>query len=142
MTHDDAVNFFEEQQRNWAARDAAALTASHTDDATIISPIFRTVKGHQEILESYRTLFTTFPDWTYVAEPALVDGTKVAQPFIVSATHVHDFMGMPGSNRKFEIQGVILYEMRDGLIAHELRCYDFTGLLIQLGVLRGKPARP
>jgi hypothetical protein len=30
-------------------------------------------------------------------------------------------------------------EMVDGLIAHERRVYDFTGLLIQLGVLRSKP---
>jgi hypothetical protein len=30
-------------------------------------------------------------------------------------------------------------EMRDGLIADERRIYDFTGLLIQLGVLRSKP---
>jgi hypothetical protein len=30
--------------------------------------------------------------------------------------------------------------MRDGLIARERRYYDFTGLLIQLGVLRSRPA--
>jgi hypothetical protein len=30
----------------------------------------------------------------------------------------------------------------DGLIEHERRIYDFTGLLVQLGVLRAKPAKP
>jgi hypothetical protein len=30
----------------------------------------------------------------------------------------------------------------DGLIAHERRIYDFTGLLLQIGVLRAKPAKP
>jgi hypothetical protein len=30
----------------------------------------------------------------------------------------------------------------DGLIASERRIYDFTGLLVQLGVLRAKPAKP
>jgi hypothetical protein len=30
-------------------------------------------------------------------------------------------------------------DMAEGLIAHERRVYDFTGLLIQLGVLRSKP---
>jgi hypothetical protein len=34
-------------------------------------------------------------------------------------------------------------EMDDqGLIAHERRIYDFTGLLVRLGVLRAKPAKP
>jgi hypothetical protein len=60
----------------------------------------------------------------------------------VHATHVHEFMGLPGSGRKVDIQGMRLMKMRDGLIAYERRYYDFTGLLIQLGVLRGKPARP
>jgi hypothetical protein len=30
--------------------------------------------------------------------------------------------------------------MKDGLIAHERRIYDFAGLLMQVGVLRGKSA--
>jgi hypothetical protein len=35
-----------------------------------------------------------------------------------------------------------MFQVRDELIAYERRFYDFTGLLIQLGILRGKPARP
>ena len=50
-------------------------------------------------------------------------------------------MGLPGSNRRFKIQGVRLFTMADGLVQHERRMYDFTGLLIQVGVLRGKPAK-
>jgi SnoaL-like polyketide cyclase len=52
-----------------------------------------------------------------------------------------EFMGLPGSGRAFDIEGVRVFEMKDGLIDFERRYYDFTGLLIQLGVLRGKPAR-
>jgi hypothetical protein len=37
---------------------------------------------------------------------------------------------------------VRIFEMKDDRIAYERRYYDFTGLLIQLGILRGKPARP
>jgi hypothetical protein len=32
--------------------------------------------------------------------------------------------------------------MEGELIAHETRIYDFTGLLVQVGVLRAKPAKP
>ena len=63
----------------------------------------------------------------------------MAEPFTVSATHVGEFMGLAGCGRRFEIQGVQLFEMREGLIARERRYYDFTGMLIQLGVLRSKP---
>ena len=141
MTRDDAVKFFSKQQDEWNARDADALARRHTPDGTIISPIFRTVEGAEEILGSYRSLFTTFPDWQYIGQTLVVDGDRVAQQFLVHATHTAEFMGLPGSGRKFDIEGVRLFEMKDGLIAYERRYYDFTGLLIQLGVLRGKPAR-
>ena len=142
MTREDAVEFFNRQAAGWNARDPEALARDYADDGTIISPIFRTVQGKDAILESFRALFGTFPDWQYTGHELLVDGDSIAQPFIVNATHVRDFMGLPGSGRKVDIQGMRLMKMRDGLIAYERRYYDFTGLLIQLGVLRGKPARP
>ena len=142
MTRQDAEAFFERQQAAWNSRDAAMLTEAHAEDGTIVSPIFRTVHGRREILESYRSLFTTFPDWEYIGQQLLVDGDRIAQQFLVHATHSGEFMGIPGSGRAFDIQGVRLFEMKNGLIFHERRYYDFTGLLIQLGILRGKPARP
>jgi predicted ester cyclase len=134
--------FFERQQQQWETRDPEALAGGHASDGTIVSPIFRTVRGQREILESYHALFATFPDWRYVATDLLIDSDRVAQPFTVSATHVGEFMGIAGTGRKFEFDGIRLFEMRDGLIAQERRFYDFTALLMQLGVLRAKPAKP
>jgi steroid delta-isomerase-like uncharacterized protein len=142
MTRDDTLEVFRRQQAAWNARDPEALARAYAADGIVISPIFSTVQGRSEIVESFRALFTTFPDWQYVGQDLLVDGNTVAESFIVTATHAGEFMGLPGSGRKFEIQGVRILKMKDGLIAYERRYYDFTGLLIQLGVLRGKPARP
>ena len=33
-----------------------------------------------------------------------------------------------------------VYTLRDGAIVHERRILDFTGVLIQVGVLKAKPA--
>src|SRR5262245_43293341 len=142
MSRDDAVKFFSLQQAAWNARDPDGLARAYADDGTIISPIFRTVQGKTAILESFRATFAIFPDWQFVSQELLVDGDNIAQPFIVHATHSREFMGLPGSGRTFDIQGVRLFKMKDGLIYYERRYYDFTGLLIQLGILRGKPARP
>jgi steroid delta-isomerase-like uncharacterized protein len=141
MTHEEAVRFFALQQEYWNNRDAEALARTHAEDGTVVSPIFRTVNGRADILASYRTLFTTFPDWRYIGQQLLVDGDRMAQQFLVHATHSGEFMGIPGSGRKFDIQGVRLFEMKEGLIGYERRYYDFTGLLVQLGILRSKPAR-
>ena len=142
MTHEDIVKFFKLQQDHYNRHDPEGLASGHAEDGTIISPIFRTVRGRKEILRSYQSLFQTFPDWHFIAEEVLADGDRVAQPFLVTATHAGDFMGLPGTGRKVDIHGVRVFEMRDGLILYERRYYDFTGLLIQIGILRGRPARP
>ena len=131
---------FLRQKEYWRARDAEALAACHTPDGVIVSPIFRTVTGVDKIRESYRQLFQIFPDWDYQAQELLVCDTRAAETFVVKATHVGEFLGLPGSRKRVEFQGVRVFETRDGLIARERRYYDFTGLLIQLGVLKSKPA--
>jgi steroid delta-isomerase-like uncharacterized protein len=139
VTHQEIVEFFDKQQECWRNRDYEALARGYTPDAVIVSPIFRTVTGSPAILESYRSLFQIFPDWDYRGEDLLIDGDRVAEPFHVKATHQGEFMGLAGHGRRFEIQGVRIFEMHGGRIAHERRYYDFTGMLIQLGVLKGKP---
>jgi len=77
---------------------------------------------------------------TMTFEAPIIDGDRAAHPYSSRATHVGDFMGMPGTGRKFQIEGALIYKFDDGLIAEERRIYDFTGLLMQLGVLKGRPA--
>ena len=138
-TRDEIREFFARRQELWKDRDPSALSRCHAENGTLHSPIFRTVQGRPDILSSYRSLYTTFPDWQYTGQSLLIDGNRAVEQFTVRATHVGDFMGLPGSGRKFDIHGVCLFEMQDGLIAVERRVYDFTGLLIQLGILKSKP---
>ena len=49
-------------------------------------------------------------------------------------------MGLPPTDRPFSISLVSLCDLRDGLIARERRIYDFTGLLLQVGAIKAKPA--
>jgi hypothetical protein len=63
------------------------------------------------------------------------------QVFSVTAKHVGEFMGLPGTNRLFTIQGVRIFDVANGFITHEKRMYDFTALLVQVGVLRARPAK-
>lgn len=141
MTRQEIVAFFEGRVQPWARRDPDALADGHAEDGSIESPMFGQRQGREAIRETYRTLFTAFPDWDFKGEDVLVDGDRVAQPFSASATQVGDFMGLSGTHRRFKIQGVRLFTMADGRVQTERRLYDFTALLIQVGVLRGKPAK-
>jgi steroid delta-isomerase-like uncharacterized protein len=141
MTRDRLTAFFSERQHVWERRDAVALAAEHAADATVVSPIFGTVRGRAAIELTYRDLFTVFADWDFLGEDLVIDDTRVVQVFRARATHAHEFLGMPGTGRRFEIQGALVFHFAaDGLIQHERRIYDFSGMLIQIGVLKAKPA--
>ena len=132
MTREAIVRFFDERQSDWRTRDPDLLAARHAVDGTVVSPMFGALHGRVEIAESYRRLFATFPDWYFKNEELVIDGNRVAQHFVSTATHVGEFMGLPGTNRHGRIEGVLLFTMKDGQILHEQRLYDFS-------VLRSKP---
>ena len=100
--------------------------------------MFGLVQGRAAVLESFRKLYTAFPDWTVTMEPPIIDGNRVAILSSVSATHSADFMGLPATGRKAQVSGVQVLRLGDGTVVEELRLYDFTALLVQVGVLRTK----
>ena len=48
-------------------------------------------------------------------------------------------MGLAPTDKRFRFRLVYLIEVKDGQIVRERRIYDFTGLLVQVGVLKAKP---
>ena len=127
----------------WERKDAAAAAAFHAIDGVAESPMYGTLSGRQAIEDGYRAFFTSFPDATFTIESMVIDPPRVAMFTTVNATHMNDFFGLPGTNRPLMFRNSRLFEIDDqGLIAHERRIYDFTGVLVQIGVLRAKPAKP
>lgn len=142
MTRDEIAAFVNRHADAWNRRSPDALCLDHAEDGIVVSPMFGRVEGRPQICSSYASLFAVFPDWEIRFEPPIVDGSRVAVPFSVSATHIGDFLGLPGTGRRCAFTGASLYELDPGmLIREERRVYDFTGLLAQLGVLRVRPAR-
>lgn len=140
MTRDETVEFFATRNAAWMARDVGALARTHAENGIVRSPMFGELNGREAIAASYASLFRMFPDWSFMSEALIIDGAMSAQSFQATATHSADFMGLPATGRHFRIEGVRLHTIKDGLIQHEQRIYDFTGLLIQVGVLKSKPA--
>ena len=104
--------------------------------------MFARVEGRPQILASYTALFSVFPDWQLDYQEAICDGRRIAVPFSVKATHKGEFMGLAGTGRRCEFEGVSLFELDESLhIREERRVYDFTGVLTRLGVLRVRPAQ-
>ena len=142
MTHDPIAAFIDRHTAAWNRRDPAALAANHTSGGLVLSPMFHRVEGREQIRRTYADLFVAFPDWQITYDTPFVQDRRVAVFFSVVATHEGEFMGVPGSGRRCSFEGVSLFQLDpEHLIEEERRVYDFTGLLVRLGVLRVHDAR-
>jgi len=129
--------FLAVQQR----RDAAGLAQFHAVDGHVESPMYGTLVGRPAIADAYRAFFTSFPDVSFEVEQIVIEPPDIALFGVFAATHVNEFFGLAGTNRHIDFRGSRLFHMNGGLIERERRIYDFTGILVQVGVLRAKPAK-
>jgi steroid delta-isomerase-like uncharacterized protein len=140
MTREEIIKFFAGRDEAWQRHDAAALAADHGEDGVVDSPLGGEVKGRSAILNIYRQWFLSFPDAKYFTEHLLVDGHQAVQFIRMSGTQKGDFCGLSPTGKRFEMRCAFMFSFVDDKIAHEIRIYDFTGILVQLGVLTAKPA--
>jgi predicted ester cyclase len=140
MTRAEVIALFERRDASWRRHDAASLAADHSRQGVVVSPTGGVLEGRTDICHIYEVWFRAFPDMTFTTEDLIVDEDRVALLGRVCGTHLGEFFGMAATGRRIEISCVFIYRLEDGLIAHERRVLDFTGLLVQVGVLRAKPA--
>ena len=140
MTHEEVAALLENRFSALDERNFAALMSSHADDGIVESPLGGHAKGLEAIRKVYEAWIASFPDVQFEREKPIVDGDRVAQVAMVKGTDIGGFMGLPPTGKRFTMPMVFLFTLKDGKIQHERRVYDFTGLLIQLGVLKAKPA--
>ena len=79
MTREEIFALFARREAAWRARDAAALTADHSQDGVVVSPTGGVLEGLAEIERIYRVWFTAFPDLIFTTEDLLVNGRVVAK---------------------------------------------------------------
>jgi len=143
LTRAETRRLFDRRIDLWRKRDIDALGRLHSEDCVLESPIAGKVTGRAAIENVYRAFLTSFPDVAIEhQEDLIVDEDRVVQFVTFSGTNTGGFMGMPPTGKRFAFPAVLICRLRDGSIAQEKRVYDFTGFLMEIGVLKAKPARP
>ena len=138
MTRDEIAALFARRQEAYEDLDAAALAADYSDDVTIESPVTGS-HGKADAERNLRVVLDAFLDLKMRFGPPIIDGSSVALYATAEGTNMGGFMGLPPSGRPFKLATAFFYEVKDGQIVREQRIYDFTGLLVQIGVLKAKP---
>jgi steroid delta-isomerase-like uncharacterized protein len=141
MTSDEIRAFFTRFLDVWAREDLSAIIDCYTENARIESPMFHAITGRADIEKSFNDLFRAFDEWTFRIDDIIIDRgpeDRAVLFYTSQATHRGDLFGMPGTGRRAEVKSAFLIRFENGCIASERRLYDFTGLLVQLGVLKAK----
>ncbi len=141
MTRDELMAFIERRFELLTQRQgASAYREVYADDAVVESPIAGTITGPVAIAEVGHILANAFPDREVTIEDLLMEGDRAVFIARFRGTHAGEFLGMPKTDRPVEWRVVHLVQIQGQKIVRERRFYDFTGLLIQVGVLKAKPA--
>ena len=139
LTREELAALFDRRQEAFDNLDAEALSADYADDCVVESPAAGTLQGAAAVVRARRAWFDAFPDLKYSTDRLVIDGAHVVQLVTIEGTDIGGFMGLP-SGKSFKAPAVFVFEFRDRKIVREIRIYDFTGVLIQIGLLKAKPA--
>jgi predicted ester cyclase len=91
--------------------------------------------GLESIKQFYKGLWAAFPDSRVTIEDVIAEGDKTAVRYTFSATHQGDFMGIPPTRRKVNVDGVTILRFANGKCVERWGQMDMLGLMQQLGVI-------
>jgi steroid delta-isomerase-like uncharacterized protein len=140
MTREAILNLFERRMHAVNGHNVEALADLYAHDAVVESPLGGTHQGRSAIASVFAAFFGALSDARLTQDELIIDGDRVVQVVTMSGTDTGGFMGMPATGRPAQLPMVVVCRVADGLIAHERRIYDFTGMLVQIGVLKARPA--
>jgi len=76
-----------------------------------------------------------FPDLRMAEADSVKEDDKVAFRWLLSGTHMGEFMGVVATGRRVEAMGMDIVRVADGEIAEHWGEFDVMGLLRQIGVM-------
>lgn len=104
------------------------------------------VPGLEPTKEGVRQFFSHymqgFPDLRFESQDMLSSGDKVVARFRVTGTHEGEFMGMPATGRRVDVEGIDIVRFADdGPAVEHWGVFDALGMMQQLGAIPvGAPA--
>ncbi len=95
------------------------------------------------VLQFFRMNLAAFSDFRMDPEDVLTSGDKVVVRARVTGTNDGEFMGMPATGRRIDVQAIDIVRFGDdGLAQEHWGVWDAMGMMEQLGVAGGGPPAP
>jgi steroid delta-isomerase-like uncharacterized protein len=84
--------------------------------------------------KSVRDFHSAVPDVKVKVEDVINEEDKVVARWTASGTHKGEIMGIPATNKKFEMSGITICRISKGKIVEEWSQADYAGFMQQIGV--------
>jgi steroid delta-isomerase-like uncharacterized protein len=91
--------------------------------------------GKEGVKFFVNTLREAFPDIKASVGNTLADGNLAAGEATITGTHKGDFMGVPASDKSFEVSSVDIIRVEDGKVAEHWGVTDTMSLMQQIGAI-------
>jgi steroid delta-isomerase-like uncharacterized protein len=141
LTRQQMQVFFDRRDDAFRRHDTAAVTTFYAEQAVVESPTAGgTVQGRAAIAQITQAWFLGFPDVSLTRRMLVIDGESAVWIGEVRGTDTGGFLGLEATGKPFQLPMVMVCRLEGDLIVHEQRIYDFSGMLMQIGVLKAKPA--
>jgi steroid delta-isomerase-like uncharacterized protein len=134
----DRANVVQRMADTVERRDAGAMAALYTQDATIHHPLYAVpARGREAIRASQQELFKAIADVEVQIRSILTGGNACVAEVIIKATHTGalEIRGqtLPATGNRIEVQEVWAFDLDpNGLIVEERDYFDTAALLAQL----------
>ena len=108
------------------------------------------VRGKKVLTDNLEDIFRTFPDWKMEIVEMVAEGYSVVVRCRVTGTHrgvaarsINGgfLVGVQPTGKRFEVQHIHWYKVRDGKITEHSTSRDDLGMTQQLGLLPASPAQ-
>jgi steroid delta-isomerase-like uncharacterized protein len=122
---EDVIN----QGRLERANDLVAI------DFVELDPLPGQQQGREGLKDVIGGMRAAFPDIHWVLDEVIAEGDKVVSRFTWTGTHRATFMGIPSTDKKVTVKGMVIDRLTNGKMAESRILMDTLGLLQQLGVV-------
>lgn len=115
------------------AHDVSAIVALYTDDAVLFDSGMKAARrGRSEIELWFTTRFRTIPSIRYVPDGQVF--MEDGQAAVTWTTHGHGprLLGQSWLARPFQVDGVSIFTLREGLICQQRGYYDHLAVVEQI----------
>jgi steroid delta-isomerase-like uncharacterized protein len=97
-----------------------------------------TGNGRRDLKQAMERVAKGLSNPEFIVEDEIAEGDRVVVRLKASATQTGEFMRMPPSGKRYTIEEIHIFRIRDGKVVAHWHQFDQMGLMKQLGALPGK----